>query len=45
MIRRVTDGASSASPPATTRTAWMSSSGGAFLSRNPLAPAWSASKT
>ena len=45
MIRRVTDGASSASPAATTRTASTSSSGGAFLSRKPLAPARSASKT
>ena len=45
MIRRVTDGASSASPSATTRTACSSSSGGAFLSRKPLAPACSASKT
>ena len=45
MIRRVTDGASSASPAATTRTASTSCSGGAFLSRKPLAPACSASKT
>ncbi len=33
------------SPPATTRTAWRSSSGSMSLSRNPLAPARSASKT
>ncbi len=36
--RRVTLGASSASPRATTRTAWIRSSGSASLSRNPLAP-------
>jgi hypothetical protein len=39
MTRRVIDGASSASPAATTRTAPMSCSGGALLSRKPLAPA------
>ena len=43
MSRRVTDGASSASPPATTRTARTSSSAGASLSRKPLAPARRAS--
>src|SRR5215472_676714 len=43
--RRVTDGASSASPVATTRTAWTSSAAGASLSRKPLAPARSASYT
>jgi hypothetical protein len=45
-IRRlVIDGASSASPAATTRTAWTSSPPGASLSRKPLAPARSASYT
>jgi hypothetical protein len=43
--RRVTDGASSASPAATTRTACTSSAAGASLSRKPLAPARSASYT
>ena len=43
--RRVTDGASSASPAATTRTAATSSSEGRSFSRNPLAPARSASYT
>jgi hypothetical protein len=42
MTRRVIDGDSSPSPTATTRTALMSCSGGAFLSRKPLAPAVSA---
>ena len=41
--RPVTFGASSPSPAATTRTAWISSSAGASLSRKPLAPARSAS--
>ena len=39
---RVTEGASSASPAATTRTAATNSSGGRSFSRNPLAPARSA---
>ena len=43
--RRVTDGASSASPAATTRTACTSSAAVASLSRKPLAPARSASYT
>ena len=43
MSRRVTDGASSASPAATTRTAWTRSAAVASLSRKPLAPARSAS--
>ena len=43
--RRVTFGASSASPSATTRTAASSSSGSVSFSRNPLAPARSASNT
>ena len=43
MSRRVTDGESSASPLATTRTAATSSSGGRSFRRNPLAPARSAS--
>ena len=38
MSRRVIDGASNASPAATTRTARTSSSAGASLSRNPDAP-------
>src|SRR5262249_4100876 len=42
---RVTLGASSASPRATTRTAWSSSSGSTSLTRKPLAPARSAPKT
>ena len=41
--RRVIDGASSASPPATTRMPSASCSGGTSLSRKPLAPARSAS--
>ena len=44
MTRRVTSGANSASPAAATRTADWSSSGAAFLSRKPLAPASRASK-
>src|SRR2546423_1682971 len=43
--RRVIRGASNASPAATTRMACNSSAGPASLSRKPLAPAWSASKT
>jgi hypothetical protein len=43
--RRVTDGASRASPAATTRTAWTSSAAVASLSRKPLAPARNASYT
>ncbi len=43
--RRVTLGASSASPAATTRMAVSSSAGRVSLSRNPLAPARSAAKT
>src|SRR4029453_10008467 len=43
--RRVTLGASRASPSATTRTARSSSAGSVFLSRNPLAPAARASNT
>lgn len=43
--RRVMDGDSSASPRAATRTAWRSSTGSVSLSRNPAAPARSASKT
>ena len=43
ITRRVTAGSSSASPEATTRIARSRSSGGAVLSRNPLAPARSAS--
>ena len=43
--RRVTPGASSASPAATTRTASNSRSAVTSFSRNPLAPARSASKT
>src|SRR5438132_809310 len=43
--RFVTDGASSASPAATTRMALIRSSGGAALRRNAEAPAASASKT
>ncbi|SLJ82975.1 Uncharacterised protein [Mycobacteroides abscessus subsp. abscessus] len=43
MSLRVTVGASSACPSATTRTARTSSSAGASLSRNPLAPMLSAS--
>jgi hypothetical protein len=38
ITRRVIEGASSASPAAATRTAVISCSGGAFLSRKPLAP-------
>ncbi len=45
ITRRVTPGASSDSPAATTRTAAASSSAGASLSRKPEAPARSASKT
>ena len=41
--RRVTVGASSASPAATARMPSASCSGGVSLSRKPLAPAWSAS--
>jgi hypothetical protein len=43
MSRRVTEGASSASPAATTRTAWIRSETGASFSRKPLAPTRSAS--
>jgi hypothetical protein len=43
--RRVTDGASRASPLATTRIASTRSSGGTSLSRNPLAPARRADTT
>src|SRR5918994_7656671 len=43
--RRVIDGASRASPAATTATAWTRSSRRTSLSRKPLAPARSASKT
>ena len=43
--RRVTDGARSASPAATRRIAATKSAGGTSLSRNPLAPARSASTT
>jgi len=43
--RRVTLGASSASPPATTRMALIRSAGSVSLSRNPLAPARSAAYT
>ena len=43
--RRVTVGASSASPAAMTRTAWKSCSAVTSLSRKPLAPAHSASYT
>src|SRR5580704_13721824 len=43
--RRVTDGASSASPAATTRTACTSAAAVASLSRKPLAPARNASYT
>jgi hypothetical protein len=43
--RRVTEGDSSASPPATTRMAATSSSGGVSFSRNPLAPPRRASNT
>ena len=39
MSRRVTLGDSSASPLATTRTAWMRSAGSVSLTRKPLAPA------
>ena len=39
ITRRVTDGDSSASPPATVRTAAISCSGGSSLRTNPLAPA------
>ena len=42
ITRRVTAGASSASPAATVRIARTSSSGGADFSRNPLVPARSA---
>ena len=42
---RVTEGASSASPRATVAIPEISVSGGESLSRNPLAPARSASKT
>ena len=42
ITRRVTSGASRASPAATVRTASISCSGEAFFSRNPLAPASSA---
>src|SRR3984957_20274631 len=45
MSRRVTLGARSASPAATTRIAFSSSSSGRLLSAKPLAPARSASKT
>ena len=45
MSRRVTDGASRASPAATTRTASTRSSAGVSLSRKPLAPARSAANT
>src|SRR5487761_493705 len=45
MSRRVTLGASSASPPATVRMPLSSSSTGRLLSAKPLAPARSASKT
>ena len=38
MSLRVTRGASSASPPATTRTAWIRSAGSESFTRNPLAP-------
>ena len=41
----MTDGASRASPAATTRTAWTRSSRRTSLSRKPLAPARSASNT
>ena len=41
--RRVTDGANNEPPSATTRIAVISRSSGASLSRNPLAPARSAS--
>ena len=43
--RRVAEGARTASPAATVRTAESSSAGGASLSRNPLAPALSPAKT
>ena len=43
--RRVTPGESSASPRATARTAWISSTGSVSLTRKPLAPMRSASKT
>ena len=43
VTKRVIDGASSASPPATTRMPSASCSGGTSLSRNPEAPARSAS--
>src|SRR5580704_11006672 len=42
--RRVVEGATTESPLCTLRMAYSSSSGGADLSRNPLAPARSASK-
>ena len=45
MSRRVTLGASSASPAATVRIALSSSSSGRLFSAKPLAPARSASKT
>src|SRR6266545_2749699 len=43
--RRVTPGESKASPPATARTPWSSSSGSLSLTRNPLAPTRKASNT
>ena len=43
ITRRVTDGASKASPCATARMPATSCSGGTSLSRNPLAPALRAS--
>ena len=45
MSRRVTPGESSASPPATARTARNSSTGSVSFTRKPLAPARIASKT
>ncbi len=42
MSLRVTFGEISASPSATTRTAWISSSGSVSFTRKPLAPALSA---
>src|SRR5690606_32106193 len=45
MIRRVTEGARSDSPAATTRTPSMRVSGGAFFSMNPAAPSRRAVKT
>src|SRR6266508_185781 len=43
--RRVTPGESSASPRATARRPWISSTGSVFFTRKPLAPARSASNT